>query len=59
MENKIHVMFNVTKLSAKKLVSPLKACNSRQTSYSVANAEEFTLQIHSGQDDDKIYRSII
>lgn len=59
MENKIHVTFNVTKVSAKKLVSPLKACNSRRTSYSIANAEEFILQIHSGQDENKIYRSII
>lgn len=37
IEKEIHVKLNVMKLSAKKLVSPLKACHWGQATHSVAN----------------------
>lgn len=43
MENKIHVKFNVIKLSAKKLGSPLKACNSGQA---IKLFNRHTLAVH-------------
>lgn len=46
VENKIHMQFNVQHyLKNKKLVSPLKACNSGQAiKSSISHAEESTLQ---------------
>ena len=43
MKKEIHVKLNVMRLSAKKLVSPSKTCNSGQARYSVASPAGFPL----------------